>query len=60
MNYLKSLIELIVCLIISTIGIYLVIYAASFAGASYEMSHGETFVIWILMAILVKLTILKN
>ena len=60
MNYLKSLIELIVCLIISTIGIYLVIYAASFAGASYEMSHGETFIIWILMAILVKLTILKN
>ena len=60
MNYLKSLIELIVCLIISTIGIYLVIYAASFAGASYEMSHGETFIIWILMAILVKLTILKK
>jgi len=60
MNYLKSLIELIVSLIISTIGIYLVIYAASFAGASYEMSHGETFIIWILMAILVKLTILKK
>ena len=60
MNYLKSLIELIVCLIISTIGIYLVIYVASFAGASYEMGHGETFIIWILMAILVKLTILKN
>ena len=60
MNYLKSLIKLILCLIISAIGIYFVIYAASFAGASYEMSHGETFIIWILMAILVKLTILKN
>jgi len=52
-------------LIISAIGIYFVIYAASFAGASfagasYKMSHGETFIIWILMAILVKLTILKN
>jgi hypothetical protein len=52
--------QLIICLIISTIGLYLVIYAASFAGANYEMSHGETFIIWILMAILVKLTIVKN
>ena len=60
MNYLKNLIQLIICLIISTVGLYLVIYAASFAGANYEMSHGETFIIWILMAILVKLTILKN
>ena len=60
MNYLKNLIQLIICLIISTIGLYLVIYAASFAGANYEMSHGETFIIWILMAILVKLTILKK
>ena len=60
MNYLKSLIKLILCLIISAIGIYFVIYAASFTGASYEMSHGETFIIWILMAILVKLTIIKN
>ena len=60
MNYLKNLMQLIICLIISTIGLYLVIYAAGFAGANYEMSHGETFIIWILMAILVKLTILKN
>ena len=41
MDYLKNLIQLILCLVISTIGIYLVIYAASFAGASYEMSHGR-------------------
>ena len=60
MNYLKNLMQLIICLIILTIGLYLVIYAASFAGANYEMSHGETFIIWILMAILVKLTIVKN
>ena len=60
MNHLKNLMQLIICLIISTIGLYLVIYAASFAGANYEMSHGETFIIWILMAILVKLTIVKN
>ena len=60
MNYLKNFIELIVSLVISTIGIYIVIYAAGFAGANYQMTHGETFVIWILMAILIKITLLKD
>ena len=26
---------------------------SSFGGADYEFSHGETFIVWILMAILV-------
>ena len=53
MKYLTGLINLIVSLIISTIIIYAINIVASFGGADYEFSHGETFIVWILMAILV-------
>ena len=53
MKYVKGLINLIVSLIVSTIIIYAINIVAGFAGADYTFSHGETFVIWILMAILV-------
>ncbi len=53
MKYLSGLINLIISLIISTIIIYGINIIAGFAGADYSFSHGETFVIWILMAILV-------
>jgi len=53
MRYINGLINLIVSLITSTIIIYGINIVAGFAGADYSFSHGETFVIWILMAILV-------
>ncbi|WP_440936121.1 hypothetical protein [Candidatus Pelagibacter sp.] len=53
MKYVKGLINLLVSLIVSTIIIYAINITAGFAGADYTFSHGETFVIWILMAILV-------
>ena len=53
MKYVKGLINLLVSLIVSTIIIYAINIAAGFAGADYTFSHGETFVIRILMAILV-------
>ncbi len=53
MKYVKGLINLLVSLIVSTIIIYAINIVAGFAGADYTFSHGETFVIWILMAILV-------
>ena len=53
MKYISGLINLISSLIISTIIIYGINIVAGFAGADYSFSHGETFVIWILMAILV-------
>ena len=53
MKYVKGLINLLVSLIVSTMIIYAINIAAGFAGADYTFSHGETFVIWILMAILV-------
>ena len=53
MRYINGLINLIVSLITSTIIIYGINIVAGFAGADYSFSHGETFIIWILMAILV-------
>ena len=53
MKYLSALIYLLISLVISTIIIYAINIAAGFAGTDYSFSHGETFIIWILMAILV-------
>ena len=53
MKYLSALIYLLISLVISTIIIYAINIAAGFAGADYSFSHGETFIIWILMANLV-------
>ena len=53
MKIIKVTIGLIISLITSTIIIYGINIFAGFAGADYSFSHGETFIIWILMAILV-------
>ena len=53
MKYVTGLINLIISLAASTIIIYGINIVAGFAGADYSFSHGETFIIWILMAILV-------
>jgi len=53
MKYLCALKDLLISLIASTIIIYAINIGAGFAGADYTFTHGETFVIWILMAILI-------
>ena len=53
MKYLCALRDLLISLIASTFIIYTINIIAGFAGADYTFTHGETFVIWILMAILV-------
>ena len=53
MKYLCALKNLLISLISSTIIIYAINIVAGFAGADYTFTHGETFIIWILMAILV-------
>tara|TARA_B110001452_G_C15190092_1_gene413247 strand:- start:371 stop:541 length:171 start_codon:yes stop_codon:yes gene_type:complete len=45
--------NLLISLVASTIIIYAINIIAGFAGADYTFTHGETFIIWILMAILV-------
>ena len=53
MKYLCALKNLLISLVASTIIIYTINIVAGFAGADYAFSHGETFIIWILMAILI-------
>ena len=53
MKYISGTINLIVSLVVSTIIIYSINFVAGFGGADYNFTHGETFIIWILMAILV-------
>ena len=53
MRYITGSINLIVSLIVSTFIIYAINFIAGFAGADYSFTHGEIFIIWILMAILV-------
>ena len=53
MNYINGLIKLLTSLVISTVIIYAVNFIAGVAGADYTFTHGEAFIIWILMAILV-------
>ena len=53
MNYINGLIKLLTSLVISTVIIYAVNLIAGIAGADYIFTHGEAFIIWILMAILV-------
>jgi len=50
----------LVSLILSPIIIYIVLTIARLAGANYEMTHGETWIIWVLMAILIKMSIEKK
>tara|TARA_B110000014_G_C20083584_1_gene566506 strand:+ start:459 stop:644 length:186 start_codon:yes stop_codon:yes gene_type:complete len=53
MNIKCTLLKLLGSLIISPIVVYAVLVIARFFGADYEMSHGEAFIIWLLMAILI-------
>ena len=53
MKYLCVLKNLLISLVTSTIIFYVINIIAGFAGADYIFTHGEIFIIWILMAILV-------
>ncbi len=53
MKYLCALKNLVISLIVSTIIIYGLNIVAGFAGADYNFTNGEVFIIWILMAILI-------
>jgi hypothetical protein len=57
MDYKKSILKLAISLLLSPIVVYLVLLAAKAAGSVYEMSHGETFIIWLLMAIVINLSL---
>ena len=53
MNIKCTAMKLLGSLILSPIIVYVVLIAARAFGADYEMSNGETWIVWLLMAILI-------
>ena len=53
MDFKKTFSKLLISLILSPIIVYIILFIARLAGSTYEMSHGETFIIWLLMAIVI-------
>jgi len=53
MNIKCTAVKLLGSLILSPIIVYVVLIIARTFGADYEMSHGETWIVWLLMAILI-------
>lgn len=60
MDYKKSVVRLIISLVLSPIVFYIIFYAAKMAGAAYEFSDGEAFIVWVLMAILINMSMVKK
>jgi uncharacterized membrane protein YecN with MAPEG domain len=60
MDIKKTIINLLISLVLSPIIIYIILTIARLSGADYEMTHGETWIIWVLMAILIKMSIEKK
>lgn len=60
MDYKRSLLNLAISLLLSPVVVYLVLLAAKAAGSTYEMTHGETFIIWLLMAIVISLSLTRK
>jgi hypothetical protein len=60
MDIKKSIFHLVISLLLSPIIVYLVLGAAKLAGSTYDMTHGETFIIWLLMAIVINLSFTKK
>ena len=57
MDFKKTITRLVICLVLSPVVFYIVYGAAKLTGASYEMSNGDSFIVWVLMAILINLSI---
>jgi hypothetical protein len=57
MKFKFEIIQLLISLIVSPVIFYIIIGIAKLAGATYNISHGDAFIIWLLLAILVRLNI---
>ncbi len=60
MDIKRSIIRLVIALVLSPIVVYIVLMSAKLAGSTYEMTNGETFIIWLLMAIAINLSIVDK
>jgi hypothetical protein len=52
--------QFLISLVLSPIVFYVVVGIAKIFGASYRISHGEAFVIWLLLAILIKISFINK
>lgn len=59
MDYKKSIIRLAISLFLSPVIVYIFLGLAKLFGSTYEMTNGEIFIIWLLMAILINMSV-KN
>ena len=57
MDFKKTITRLVLSLVLSPVIFYIVFGIAKLAGANYEISHGDSFIVWVLMAILINLSI---
>ena len=57
MKFKFEIIQLLISLIVSPVIFYIIIGIAKLVGATYNISHGDAFIIWLLLAILVRLSI---
>jgi hypothetical protein len=49
-----------ISLMISPVVFYLVVAIAKLFGASYKINYGESFIIWLLLAILIKISFINK
>ena len=60
MNLKCTILRYLASLILSTVAIYAIVIVAGVFGANYGFSPAETFIIWILMAILINQSVTWN
>ena len=56
-KYKKVFYRVLISLLISTMGLYTLIYSAKYFGSEYNITHGEYFITWSTLSILVLLSI---
>ncbi len=52
MKFKFEIIQLLISLIVSPVIFYIIIGIAKLVGATYNISHGDAFIIWLLLAII--------
>ena len=60
MDYKATITKLLISLLLSPIVVYIFLGIAGLAGSTYEMTNGETFIIWLLMAVVINLSLTKK
>ena len=52
--------QFLISLVVSPMVFYVVVGIAKIFGASYRISHGEAFIIWLLLAILINISFINK